>query len=217
MSDAQDVLSAVRQRRRELDRAQGEARAVLLRGKAVQEEIAALRADVAALEQVAALLNSIGETRQDQAQKQIESLVTLGLRTIFDPSLSFHIVQRTGLKTAQVAFVVRSTLADGSEVDTEVMDARGGGLAATVGFLLRLVVMLLSKPAKSPFLVLDETFAHVSAEYIDKVAQFLKELTERTDIQIILVTHQQELTETADKVYRFSLNEAGHTVVKALR
>ncbi len=163
-------------------------------------------------EKVSALLNTIGEERQNNAQKQIEGLVTMGLQTIFEQNLSFHIIQRTGLKSAQVEFIIRSTFDDGRTVDTPLLDARGGGLVATVGFLLRLVIILLSKP-KNPLLVLDETFAHVSAEYLEGIADFLKEITQKTDVQIIMITHQTELCETADKLYRFSLDKNGHTKV----
>lgn len=96
----------------------------------------------------------------------IEDLVTRGLQTIFDSTLSFHIIQSVRGKTANVDFIVRTTLPE-SVIETSVMDARGGGLAATIGFLLRLVVMLLRGGTKEEnILILDETFAHVSAEYL---------------------------------------------------
>lgn len=208
-----ELQAKVNQRRRELDRLQGEAVSIAVRGKGLKAEIDQLKKDSLAYEQVTALLNSIGEVRQDQAQKQIESLVTMGLQTIFESNLSFHIIQRSGLKSAQVEFIVRSTLPEGRIVDTPLLEARGGGLVAVVGFLLRLVILLLSKP-KNKLLVLDEVFAHVSAEYLDKVAEFLKQVTDKTDVQIIMVTHQSELTETADKLYRFSLDKDGYTKVE---
>jgi DNA repair exonuclease SbcCD ATPase subunit len=93
------------------------------------------------------------------------------------------------------------------------MDARGGGLAATVGFLLRVVVLLLRTGGTGKqLLVLDETFAHVSAEYLEGVGRFLREIVDRSGVQIILVTHQETLAEAADVVYRFTAKD-GKTVV----
>lgn len=175
-----------------------------MRGKELQTEIVDLSEVVEDLDRVTLLLNSLGEDRQLQAQRTIEELVTRGLQTIFDSSLSFHIVQSVRGKTANVEFLVRTTL-PGSVVETPVMDARGGGLAATIGFLLRLVVMLLSKGTKSEnILVLDETFAHVSAEYLGALGEFLREVVDKTGVQIVMVTHQPEFAEYADKVYRFT-------------
>jgi len=157
------------------------------------------------LEQVSIVLNSIGEERQTRAQHVIEELVTRGLQTIFDESLSFHIVQSVKGKTSSVEFFVRTHLPNKTVIDTPVMEARGGGLSATIGFLLRVVVLLLRNGTSSEnILVLDESFAHVSAEYLDRVGEFLRELVEKTGIQIILVTHQQELVDYGDAVYKFT-------------
>jgi DNA repair exonuclease SbcCD ATPase subunit len=207
-----ELQQKINVRRRELDKQQGEARALALRGKSLQAEIEDLKQRLSTLEKVAILLNSIGEERQLKAQTTIENLVTLGLQTIFGPELSFHLIQKTSANKVQVDFIIRSTYGD-NIIDTDVLSARGGGLAATVGFLLRLVILLLSK-SEQPFLVLDEVFAHLSEEYLDATARFLKEITVKTNVQIIMVTHQQELAECADAVYRFTLDDKGHTKVK---
>ena len=202
-----------RQRRRQLDTAKGEARSVLLRGQQLTQQVSELQETLEELDRVTILLNSLGEERQLAAQASIEELVTRGLQMIFDESLSFHIVQSVRGKTAVVEFMVRTTLG-ASVVETSVMDARGGGLAAVIGFLLRLVVMLMGQdPRDANLLVLDETFAHVSSEYLEPLGQFLREVVDRTGVQIVMVTHQPEFAEYADRVYNFS-TEGGKTVVK---
>jgi DNA repair exonuclease SbcCD ATPase subunit len=211
--DLDELDIRARRRRRVLDATQGEMRATLLRGKELQEEVSSLAETVETLDRVTILLNSLGEERQLKAQRVIEELVTRGLQTIFDDTLSFHIEQTVRAKTANVDFYVRTTL-DGGVIETPVMEARGGGLAATIGFLLRLVVMLLDKGARHEnILLLDETFAHVSAEYLEPLRQFLREIVDKTQVQIVMVTHQPEFAEDADKVYRFGTVD-GRTVVK---
>lgn len=176
-----------------------------MRGQAMVEEIASLTGQVELYERVAGVLNSIGEERQMTAQHQIEGLVTRGLQTIFGEEMSFHLVASVSGKRPQIDFLVRSTLGDGRVVDTPVMEARGGGVAATVGFLLRLVVMLLSKPQQDSMLFLDECFAMVSAEYEPRLAEFLREIVDKTGVQLILVTHSTAYSDMADKLYNFSL------------
>lgn len=216
MSIFEELTLKIARRRRELDRLHGEAVSLAVRGRSLRDEIAQLKKDVSAYDQVTALLNTVGEDRQNQAQTQIETLVTTGLQTIFGSELSFHIVQKENSKSAQVEFVLRSTLAQGRVVETDVLAARGGGVSAVTGFLLRLVVLMLSSPAQPRLLVLDETFSHVSAEYLDKIAEFLKEVTQKTNIQVLMITHQSELCETADRVYRFSADSSGYTKVECL-
>jgi DNA repair exonuclease SbcCD ATPase subunit len=191
---------------RTLDQRTGAARALAEAGRRLTTDITELREQVETHEHAAHLLASIGEQRQGAAQAQIENLVTQGLHTIFGTDLSFHLVPTTRAKTPVVDFIVRSALPDGTTLDTDVLDARGGGLAATVGFLLRLVVLLLRRTAGS-VLFLDETFAHVSAEYEPRLAEFLAELVDKTGVQIVLVTHSDAYTEAADTRYRFDLHQ----------
>lgn len=200
---------------RVLDREVGAAHAVAAAGQALQVEIAQLKTDIALLEKVAALLASVGEARQDALQTQIETLVTQGLQSIFaDDTLTFHLVAGSRANTPVVDFEVRSRLGE-EIVATDVMDARGGGLAAIVGFLLRLVVALLSAPnTRDTVLLLDETFSHVSVEYVPALSAFLRQLVDRTGAQIILVTHRPAFADVADQRYHFDL-DAGATVVRA--
>lgn len=214
MSDLDALSVSVRNQRRVLDAKSGEARSVLMRGKELQVEVAELATAANELEKVTILFNSLGEEKQLKAQETIEGIVTKGLQMIFDETMSFHILQTTKAKSANVDFVVRTTL-PGQTVDTSIMDGRGGGVAAVIGFLLRLVVMLLDSSSKQEnILVLDESFAMVSAEYLQPLNEFIREIVDKTGIQILMVTHQNEFTEQADTVYRFSHNAKGLTEVE---
>jgi DNA repair exonuclease SbcCD ATPase subunit len=211
-----DIETRLRINRRKLEDRQVEARLVLTRAQEVKAEIARLQQEIIVLEKSGTVLNSIGESRQIKAQDTIEQLVTRGLQQIFDDSLSFHIVQTVKAKAASVEFVVRTTLSNGGIVDTPVMDARGGGLAATIGFLLRVVILLLKNGSdKGNILILDETFAHVSDEYLEGLGEFVRELVDKTGIQVLMVTHQPVFGDYADAVYRFSAVD-GKTKVEAL-
>lgn len=205
MSENLDTLSAaVRATRRHLDQQAGELHALARRGKALQGEIRDLHTHIGHLHQAAAVLSSIAETRQQALHQRVETLVTQGLRVIFGDDLSFHLVPAMRAKTPVTDLIVRSSTPDGVTLDTDVLDARGGGLAAIVGFLLRLIHLLLRPGGGPVILVLDETFAHVSAEYEPRLAAFLRELVSRTGAQIILVTHSDAYHQAADVRYRFT-------------
>jgi ABC-type dipeptide/oligopeptide/nickel transport system ATPase subunit len=162
---------------------------------------------------VAVYLTTFGETAQALAQRKIELLVTHGLQTVFGEEMTFKLVAGTHGQQATLDFEITSTM-EGIEVTTSVMDARGGGVASVVGFLLRLVVLLLTESA-SKLIVLDETFAQVSEEYEARVAEFLRELVDKTQVQIILITHSHAYTDAADRAYRFRLVD-GATKVERL-
>lgn len=216
MTDLDSLAVRLDKKREEVKTLQVEARMTLTRAHEVKAEIESLQKEIVTLDKSMVLLNSLGEERQLKAQDTIEALVTRGLQQIFDDSLSFHIIQTVKAKAANVDFVVRTTLPDGGIVDTPVMDARGGGLAATIGFLLRVVILLLKNGRdKDNILILDETFAHVSDEYLEGVGEFVRELVDKTGIQVVMVTHQPVFGEYADAVYRFH-TENGKTKVEVL-
>lgn len=212
---ATELSDRLRVARRALDRQVGEARQIAHTGTAVAAEVMRLRDEVTLYEKAAGVLASLGEERQAATQQQIEFLVTKGLQTIFGAELSFRIEQSIKGKTPVVDFVVRTTLADGRTIDTDLMSARGGGLVAVVSFLLRLVVLLLSRGKQENLLVLDESFAMLSKDYAASMAEFLRELVDKTGTQILLVTHQDQFADVADKRYEFRLID-GWTEVKEI-
>jgi DNA repair exonuclease SbcCD ATPase subunit len=207
-----DLADLVEQAHARVQREVGRAAEVGRQGKAAEAEVALLQHQAEVLEKTSILLNSVGEQRQESARRQVEELVTRALQTIFDQNLSFHMVQSVKANRAEVDFVIRSTYG-GDVVETEVMAARGGGMAAVVGFVLRLVVLLLT-PGARRFLALDESFAHVSASYEPRVAEFLREVADKAGVQLLLVTHSNAFGDLADARYRLSLDAAGHTVIE---
>ena len=209
-----ELAERVQRAQRTVDQLTGEARALAVAGQRAQQRVAELDAAVVLHEQAALLFTSIGEEQQVYAQHQIEELVTRGLQLIFDETLSFELVPSDKNNQAVVDFMVVSTI-EGQRIETPVMDARGGGLAAVVGFTLRLVILLLT-PGARRVLVLDETFAHVSEEYEGRLAEFLREVCDKAGVQIFLVTHSRAYDDVADRRYRLSLDQGGKTEVREL-
>jgi ABC-type molybdenum transport system ATPase subunit/photorepair protein PhrA len=96
------------------------------------------------------------------------------------------------------------------------MDARGGGMAAVTGFMIRLVVLLLTPRARR-ILFLDETFRFVSSEYEGRLAEFLAEVAERAGVQLVLVTHSDAFNDAADAHYHIELGSDGMAVARSVR
>lgn len=203
--------------RRRLDHKEGEANAL----RAEQQRLLSEKEDLAKAallySKCSIVLNSLAETRQARVQQQIEVLVTEGLRSVFDEELSFHLISSVKANKQVVDMVIRSKLVGGQILETDILSARGGGISAVVGFLLRLIILLLTNKDKDKLLVLDETFSNLSEEYRPKVAEFIRQVVDKTNTQVILVSHFHDLTEPADKVYDFRLSPTGETIIKAVK
>lgn len=217
-----EIHRTIRTRRLQLDARIADARSLAKRGTALENQIEALNDQILDFDKAVLLLNTIAEERQEPAHRQIESLITSGLQTMFGQVYTFHLVKTMSDKgrRPEVNFVVRSTLSGGKIVDTPILGSRGGGLAEVVGVLLRIVLLLLAHKDKDTPLVLDEPFARLSDKYLPPFAEFLKELVSKTRVQIVLVTHQREFGAYADKIYDFAsvdgvtrVKEVSHTDV----
>lgn len=194
---------------RRFERRVGEARALQAQGQKAKDQAQEAESTVVSCEEAVAFLNSFADERQAKVQARIEQLVTHGVQTIFGDDMTFHVISEQKANRNEVSFSLRSSMGE-QVVETPILDARGGGVAAVVGFLLRLIVSLLRE--ERPLLSLDETFAQLSAEYEPRLAEFLRELVDQTGVQIVMVTHSEAFSEHADRVYRFGQKQGVTTV-----
>ncbi len=197
----------------------GAARALAQRGQELEAEVERLLLSRETAERVSGVLGKMAAERDAAARALVESLVTAGLTAIFGDSgeqLSFHLMESTLRNATNIDFTVRTIKPGGEVIETDVLSARGGGVAAVIGMLLRVVLILLTRQTGqqvSGTLVLDETLAMLSADRLEAASAFLRTLVDSADLQVIMVTHQTELTESADVVHRLSLDPDGVTRV----
>lgn len=136
------------------------------------------------------IIQEVAQRIQAEAIGQITSIVSKGLQTVFDEPYTFKInfEKKRGRTEASMVFE-----RDGLELDP--LSASGGGVIDVAAFTLRIACLVLSRPSVRPLLILDEPFKHVSAAngYLEKVPVLLESLAEDFGIQIIMVTHIDEL------------------------
>ncbi|ADL07968.1 ATPase [Thermosediminibacter oceani] len=163
------------------------------------------------LEQVRILLQKTSEYAREQAKQQIEMLVTRCLQFIFGENIEFKIELSEVRGRPEAEFYVVSSYGD-NRITTKPQDARGGGIVDVISLALRIAVIQCSNTYINGPIILDEPAKHVSSEYISNVAQFLKQVSQVFRRQIIMVTHNQFLSEIADLAYKVELKD-GKSVV----
>lgn len=181
-----------------------------------QQKIDALVAEIAALDTEANLLVHVNkaldvliELTTRESMGSVEQLVGYGLATVFtDLELRF----RLQVDTKRGAQSVEPRLIDGA-VDAPILDAFGGGPAALVAFLLRLLVC--KRLGLAPVLLLDEPFAFVSAQYVEPLAVFLRELAKVAGVTLVLVTQDRTYLPHATHAYEVASSANGNTFKRA--
>lgn len=180
-----------------------------------QKEYTEVKEKEEILQQVRILLQKTAEFSREQVKQQIELLVTNCLQYIFGSNIEFKISIEEVRNRPEAEFYVISTF-NGKKVITKPQDARGGGVVDVISLALRIAVLENILYYKKGPIILDEPAKHVSSEFIQNVATFLKYISEVFNRQIIMVTHNTFLSEMADTAYKVELKE-GKSIVTRIR
>ncbi|WP_028775831.1 ATPase [Shimazuella kribbensis] len=157
-------------------------------------------------DKVRLLFQRSGEYARKQAKVQLETLVTNALQYVFGSSFRFEIDLSPADKNPTAEFYV-VTEWNGETIRTKPQDARGGGVVDIISLALRIAFLETVRPRLDGPILLDEPGKHVSEDYILPMTQFLQSVYETFDRQILFVTHNTHLTESADQAFFVRLND----------
>jgi DNA repair exonuclease SbcCD ATPase subunit len=178
-----------------IDRLEGFYQALKGQEKTIAEEITELKADNELLTKASVVIKHLLDTMVKDEINKMAGLVTYGLRAVFeDQDLSFKPVIS---KKNERIYIELKTANKGIEGE---FGSYGGSVAVIESFLLRVICMLKMKLAR--VILLDETFAPIGDEYIQSTSKLVGELAKKLGLDVLLVTHQPEFKNYANKVYR---------------
>lgn len=141
----------------------------------------------------------LAEAERKALEQRVQALVDYGVQTVFGPDCRFQVTSDLRGKAVRTEFWL---VEHGRPLS--ILDSTGGGIGDVVSFLLRVVMLCLTRPAQRRVLVLDEPFKFVSSSHFQTLTALLRELSESLDVQFIMVTHKPELLEAATTVVRVS-------------
>ncbi len=165
-----------------------------------QNNLGQTRQNLATWEQVQVLFTKVSEYAREQLKARIEETVTAALTAVFGEGYTFRINMRQLGNQPAAEWQVVSQYGD-EEVAASPEDARGGGITDVVSLALRLAMLEILRPRPEGPVLFDEPAKMVSAEYAGNLAYFLKQYAEKTGRQVVMVTHNPQLAEVADKSY----------------
>jgi len=191
----------LRRLRSSLDRKKGQRERIvsdLKQAQADREKTEVLLND---LEDARLVLQTVAQMTQQELEYKISELVTLALEAVFpDPyqlDLSFEL--KRGKTEAVLSFVPNLPGDEREHVDP--LDASGGGAVDVAALALRVSLWSLQNPKTRRTLILDEPLRFLSRDLQPKASAMLREISRRLNLQMIVVTHEPNLLEAADKVF----------------
>lgn len=151
------------------------------------------------LQAVNILLEKCNITARETLKTEIETLVTSALQAVFeDPTRQFSIVFTPRRNQIEADFFCSRQGQDETEqIKGDIKNTYGGGVVDVVSIALRMILMELLK-INGP-IILDEPGKAISEQYVQNFGKFLHSMCRKFNRQMILITHNEKLSEYADK------------------
>lgn len=156
------------------------------------------------LSETCRLLQEATTFSRKRLKECIETTVTSALRDIIgDNTIGFKIKYEVS-HNKTVADFYMTKIIDDETVYLDIMNECGGGIADIVSIAIRIVLLTYHSSTLSKILLLDEactSISNFSQELLSNLAKWLKSVSDRFDIQIILITQKEEFIQHSDKVF----------------
>ena len=161
-------------------------------------------------EEAREIIQKVGLETQQQLQYHISDITTLALDAVFpEPyQLVAEFVERRNKTECDLYFV-----REGNKTDPE--DASGGGAVDVASFALRIASWSMERPRTRPVMLMDEPLKFLSVDLQEKASLMIKELANRLGIQFIIITHEETLTEYADRVFQVNIKKGKSKVTQS--
>ncbi len=184
-------------------------RAALLRGRVTgarsamertTRDLAKARADEDLSFRSSEVLRQLLDQELVEGVRILQDLLQEALRAVFpEQELSVRIDTEVARGKVEVGFALSQRKSDGSLFEGDALDGFGGAVSTVISIVLRAYLIL--KRGLAPILVLDESLPAFDRDRVRLMGAFLRGLSERMGVDILLVTHETEFEDVAHRVY----------------
>ena len=142
-------------------------------------------------------LDALVKSESNRFIKQLEELLNFGVKTIFDDrDYSVEIVTE---ENNRASIHLKYMDEDGNMISPDVRDSVGGGIKTVIAILLN--IFFLFQYGITKLLILDEALSQLSSEYLPNLFGLLDELAKKNGLKLLLITHDDRMTEYASQQY----------------
>lgn len=152
------------------------------------------------LQKARAIVASAGKYTQTYLKEYIENMITTALGAVFEDDYQFIIefnIQRNKPE-AKISLKIRGE-------ETDPRDSCGGGILDIASFALRVVLWSIENPKSDNVIILDEAFKFLHGN-LENASKLLQKLSKDLNIQFIIISQLEELSQFADKTFQIYHN-----------
>lgn len=153
-------------------------------------------------------IQKAAQMTQKALQERLADMVSQALSLVFfDIDIGFSVKFEVRRNSTECDMWITE---DGEEYDP--LGNCGFGAADVASFALRVAQWTLNKT--EPFMVFDEPFRNLDSIRMPQAAMLLSTLSEELGIQMLVVTHEEDLKANAGKIYRVVKNGNVSTAIE---
>lgn len=152
-------------------------------------------------EEVLLIIQEVSRNTQQDFAEEISKLISMAMDYVLENpyKLEIDFVERRERTEADIYFIR-------NEERIKPLDSSGGGAVGVACFALQISFLFLwikyVNPNIQKLLLLDEPLRCLSKSYLPQASALIRELSDTLGLQIIMVTHLEELSECVSKQIR---------------
>lgn len=201
-------MKTIQNYRIDLERQKGKREQVLDDISVSNKKIKSLNKEIEISKKAQLIITAVAKNTQEELQYRITEPVSLALASVYDnPYTMISDFKIAGRGTTECYLKFER---NGNK--TKPLDASGGGPINVAAFALQVGALTLEQPGSRKVLILDEPGRFVSRDKMALFGQMISETSKQLDIQIIMVSHINELISEGDKVLDISIKNGVSSV-----
>jgi len=154
-------------------------------------------------------LQTLSDLTRQQILDRIGNIVTDALQRVKDPNLTFRMNLTMERNQVDLKFTIYDAV---TKMEYDILKSRGGTLAHIVGFPLRISLLVKWNPSLSRILILDEDFYALHEDDQEPMAEFIRQISEKLNVQIISVSHDPTIAKRAHRIFQVLKRNGKSTV-----
>jgi hypothetical protein len=143
------------------------------------------------------VLTEVSQQTQRRFQDKVERLLTMAIQTVFDRPFEFKLE----FERKRNKMECKPTIIEGDRIYDDPEYDLGGGVLDIISFAFRIVLWSLQNPRSRNVIILDEPMKNMG-KLISLGGQVLREISHSLNLQLIIVTHDDELIDIGDRVFQ---------------
>ena len=160
------------------------------------------------------ILDEASVKARENGKQILSDTATQSVQMVMEQDINVDIEFETLRGQSSAGLIVNKTASDGTIVTTNPAEDDGGGVGDLVALSTFFAFGLLNGENNQAPFFLDEPTKFVSKGYSNNVAKFIKEMVGYVGKQTFMVTHDETVAQSGDKIFRVSMNEQLESVVE---